>query len=76
MENMNVYTNQSWKFLEKEETESPTADFMQDMKVTEILDYGYKEALANEKIQAEVNESFGMFRIEKYMLFVHMEGEV
>lgn len=57
-------------------TEPLTGSFAESVNATEVLRYEQREEITPEKAQEEVDESFGMFRIEKYMLVIHTDEVV
>lgn len=53
-----------------------TEPLREEMNATEVLSYQERFAMTPEKAQEEVDESFGMFRIEKCVLFIHTDEVV
>lgn len=43
---------------------------------TEVLSQELRDPVTAEMMQKEVDESFGMFRLEKYMIFIHTDEVV
>lgn len=54
-------------------TEPLSGNYVQAAGETEVLKTSLQEVLTPEKAQAEADESFGMFRIEKCMMFIHTD---
>lgn len=75
MEEMNARTGQFCSVPGRENTESLICpdNSAKNGDITEVLDDGKRKQTELEEVQEEVDESFGMFRIEKYMLFIHTD---
>lgn len=57
-------------------TEPLSNTYAEGTGATEVLSMEEREVMTPEKAQQEVDESFGMFRIEKYILLIHTDEVV
>ncbi len=57
-------------------TEPLSNAYAEGTGATEVLSMEEREVMTPEKAQQEVDESFGMFRIEKYILLIHTDEVV